>query len=91
MPLDPAGGDAVRPLALPAPVTVREDPSGHPLAVRGDREWRPVARIEERWQVDCWWLPAPLQRSYYRVSHPDGRQVTLFRDQQADRWYRQAG
>ena len=91
VPLAPGGQAAVRPLALPAPVTVREDPGGHPLAVRCDQEWRPVARIEERWQVDCWWLPAPLQRSYYRVSYPDGRQVTLFRDQRADRWYRQAG
>ena len=90
VPLDPAGRDAVRPLALPVPVTVREDPAGHPLAVRTDRRWQPVARIEERWQIDCWWLQAPLQRRYYRVSHTDGHQVTLFRDQQADRWYRQA-
>ena len=91
VPLAPDGQDVVRPLALPAPVTVREDPDGHPRAVRRDQGWQPVARIEERWQVDCWWLPAPLERSYYRVSHPDGRQVTLFRDQQADRWYRQVG
>ncbi len=91
VPLDPAGGDAVRPLALPSPVAIREDPDGQPLAVHCEQGWQPVARIEERWQVDCWWLPAPLQRHYYRVSHPDGRQVTLFRDQQADRWYRQAG
>ena len=90
VPLDQAGRDAVRPLALPVPVAVREDPHGHPLAVRRDRQWQPVARVEERWQVDCWWLPAPLQRHYYRVSGPDGRQITLFRDQQAGRWYRQA-
>ena len=90
VPLDPAGGDAVRPLDLPVPVTVREDPHGQPLAVRRDRQWQPVARIEERWQIDCWWLPAPLRRHYYRVSQPDGRQSTLFRDQHADRWYRQA-
>ena len=90
VPLDPAGQDAVRPLALPAPVTVREDPNGRPLAVRCDQHWQGVARVEERWQVDLWWLPAPLQRHYYRVSHGDGRQVTLFRDQQAGGWYRQA-
>ena len=91
MPIDPAGRDAIRPLALPAPVAVRKDPDGVPLAVRLAQGWHPVARVEERWQVDLWWLPAPLQRTDYRVSGADGRQITLFRDQQrADRWSRQA-
>lgn len=90
VPIDPAGRDAVRPLALPAPVAVREDADGVPLAVRLAQGWQPVARVEERWQVDLWWPPAPLQRTYYRVSGADGRQLTLCRDQRADRWYRQA-
>ena len=85
------GKDAVRPLGLPIPVTVQEGVDGLPAAVRLRQQWQPVARIEERWQVDLWWLPAPLQRHYYRVSGADGRQCTLFRDQQAGSWYRQAG
>ena len=89
-PIDPAGRDAVRPLALPTPAAVRADPDGVPRAVRLAQGWHPVARIEERWQVDLWWPPAPLQRTYYRVSGADGRQITLFRDRRADRWYRQA-
>ena len=91
VPLDPGGQDAVRPLGLPIPVTVQEGVDGLPAAVRLRQQWQPVARIEERWQVDLWWLPAPLQRHYYRVSGADGRQCTLFRDQQAGSWYRQAG
>lgn len=90
VPLDPAGGDAMRPLALPTPVAVEEGPEGQPLAVRLEREWERVARIEDRWSFDLWWLPAPLSRAYYRVSREDGRQVTIFRDQREERWYQQA-
>ena len=90
VPLDPSGRDAMRPLALPTPVDVEEGPDGLPVAVRLERQWRRVARIEERWSFDLWWLPAPLSRAYYRVSREDGRQVTLFRDQREERWYQQA-
>ena len=90
VPLDPSGRDAIRPLALPAPVAVEEGPDGQPVAVRLEREWERVVRIEERWSFDLWWLPAPLNRAYYRVSREDGRQVTLFRDQREERWYQQA-
>ena len=90
VPLDPSGRDAMRPLALPTPVDVEEGPDGLPVAVRLERQWRRVARIEDRWSFDLWWLPAPLSRAYYRVSREDGRQVTLFRDQREERWYQQA-
>ncbi len=90
VPLDPSGRDAMRPLALPTPVDVEEGPDGLPVAVRLERQWRRVARIEDRWSFDLWWLPAPLRRAYYRVSREDGRQVTLFRDQREERWYQQA-
>ena len=89
-PIDPAARDAMRPLAPPAPVTVEEGPEGQPLAVRLERGWRPVARIEDHWSFDLWWLPAPLSRDYYRVRGEDGRRVTLFRDRREARWYRQA-
>ena len=52
-------------------------------------EWRRVARIEDSWTFDLWWLPKPLTRTYYRVEREDGGQVTLFRDQHEDCWYQQ--
>lgn len=90
MPLDPSGGDTIRPVALPTPVEVEEGPDGLPVAVRLEREWQRVERIEDRWTFDLWWLPAPISRVYYRVSGEDGRQVTLCRDQHEKRWSRQA-
>ena len=90
VPLDPSGGDTIRPTALPTPVAVEEGPDGLPVAVRLEREWQRVERIEDCWTFDLWWLPAPISRAYYRVSREDGRQVTLFRDQHEERWYQQA-
>ena len=89
VPIDPSGKDAMRPLSTPAAVAVREGPDRQPAAVRLGERWRRVARIEDRWCFDLWWLPEPLTRTYYRVSAEDGRQVTLFRDQRGGRWYRQ--
>ena len=97
-PLDPLGG-GLRPLLLPEPVMVREDRNGLPQAIRqgtglkkdGSKKdgWQQVARIEESWTFDLWWLPKPLTRTYYRVERESGGQVTLFRDQHEDCWYQQ--
>ncbi len=89
MPIDPAGADAIRPLATPSLVTVREGPDHQPVAARLGKQWREVARIEDRWCFDLWWLPKPLTRAYYRVSWEDGGQSTLFRDQRGLCWYQQ--
>ena len=89
VPLDPAASDSMRPLATPDTVAVRESPDREPLAVQLNGRWRDIVRIDERWSFDLWWKPTPLQRTYYRVSQADGRQLVLFRDQHEDRWYRQ--
>ena len=93
-PLDPLSG-GIRPLMAPEQIVVEEDEHCCPKAIRhpgGDAnpgEWRRVARIEDSWTFDLWWLPKPLTRTYYRVEREDGGQVTLFRDQHDDRWYQQ--
>ena len=92
-PLDPLGGE-LRPLLSPEPVMVREDRNGLPEAIRqgiGSKKdgWQQVARIEDCWTFDLWWLPKPLTRTYYRVERENGGQVTLFRDQRDGCWYQQ--
>ena len=92
-PLDPLGGE-LRPLLSPEPVMVREDRDGMPEAIRqfvGSKKdtWHQVARIEDCWTFDLWWLPKPLTRTYYRVDRENGGQVTLFRDQNDGCWYQQ--
>ena len=71
-----------------SPATGRQR-SGWHLSEADLGEWRRVARIEDSWTFDLWWLPKPLTRTYYRVEREDGGQVTLFRDQHEDCWYQQ--
>ena len=90
VPIDPSGRDCIRPLHMPKPVEVREGTEGDPVSVRLKRRWQRVARIDDQWTFDLWWLPEPVARSYYRIEPDDGRQITLFRDGMDDRWYRQS-
>ncbi len=89
VPVDPSGRNAIKPLRTPEPVDVRTEQDGEPAAVRVGSSWRPVARIDDRWTFDLWWLPHPVTRSYYRVDPGDGRPMTLFRDGRDHHWYRQ--
>ncbi len=90
MPIDPSAQDTIRPLLTPRPVDVRENSNGEPRSLRAGRRWKKVARIDDRWTFDLWWLPKPVARSYYRVDPGDGRLITLFRDGIDRRWYRQS-
>ena len=90
VPIDPSGGDAIRPLHQPRPVEVQEGTEGEPESVRLVRRWERVARIDDRWTFDLWWLPVPVTRSYYRIDSGDGRRITLFHDRRDGRWYRQS-
>ena len=56
-----------------------------------EERWHRVARIEDLWCFDLWWMPRPMTRTYYRVGREDGGEVTLFLDQREDRWFRQDG
>ena len=88
--IDPAAQDEMRPVAGSSAVEVREGPAQEPLAIRVGSQWRAVSRIEDQWSFDLWWRPTPMQRRYYQVSGEDGRRLTLYRDEQADCWYRQS-
>ncbi len=90
VPIDPSGRDAIRPLHQPSPVEVREGEKHEPVSVRVKKRWQRVARIQDSWTFDLWWLSEPVSRAYYRIDPGDGKLVTLFRDQGDDRWYRQA-
>ena len=90
VPIDPSGREAMRPLYTPKPVEVREGGEGEPVSVLLKGRWQDVARIDDRWVFDLWWLPEPVTRSYYRIDPGDGRWITLFQDRRDARWYRQS-
>ena len=86
---DASGPGGTKPMSLPVSVAVREGPEGGPAAVLLEEKWRRVARIDDLWCFDLWWMPEPLTRTYYRAGKEDGGEVTLFLDQRSDRWFRQ--
>ena len=90
VPIDPSGRDTIRPLHTPKAVEVREGTEREPVSVRVERRWQRVARIDDMWTFDLWWLPDPVTRAYYRIDPDDGGRMTLFHDRSDDRWYRQS-
>ena len=89
VPVDSSARDKVRSLSSPVPVVVRERQDHRPEAICLGNRWRRVARIEDEWGFDLWWMSRPMTRTYYRVRGEDGVEVTLFRDDRGGCWYRQ--
>ena len=90
VPIDPSGRQDIGSLSAPVAVAVREGPDRRPAAVRLGGHWRRVADVEDTWSFDLWWMPRPLARTYHRIRVEDGSQLTLFRDRDEPRWYRQS-
>jgi hypothetical protein len=73
-------------LYRPEPVAVRSV-GGGPAAIGGAA----VEAVREEWVVeDRWWTEHPVRRHYYEAVLADGRNVVVYRDLEAGRWYRQA-
>ena len=89
VPFSPAHGEGMKPLSTPSPVAVQEGPGRQPAAVLLGERWQRVARIEDMWCFDLWWMPQPMSRAYYRVARENAGEMTLFRDQSDGRWFRQ--
>ncbi len=85
--VDDTGQDAIKPVASPTPVAVREGNRQQPVAVQLKARWQDVTSILDRWTFDLWWLPQPMTRTYYAVVTGEGRLTTLFRDHQNHGWY----
>lgn len=82
--------DTYRPVNIPEPVNVEEDPSGLPLAVRTPRR-QAIKTIEDRWRIDDeWWRLEPVSRLYYEVLLVSGQRLVLYKDLINNCWYQQS-
>jgi hypothetical protein len=76
----------LRRLYAPAPVLVRTDVEGTPLAVAEVA----VEAVREQWEVDeRWWVPERLRREYFELALANGRSLVVFRCLLGGGWYRQ--
>ncbi len=77
---------AFKPLNVPVPISVKENQSGCPLYVIGQK----VASIEDCWRIDDeWWRPIRIERMYWSVMLESGQGMTIFRDGVENKWYKQ--
>ena len=75
-----------RRIGTPEFTRVRAEEGGLPTAVEGT----PVDSVREQWVVeDRWWTPRPLRRRYFELVLADGRNVVVFRDLVARKWFSQ--
>jgi hypothetical protein len=81
--------DTYRPVNAPEALTVEEDASGLPLAVRLKRR-QAVISIGDRWRLDDeWWRAQPISRLYYNVLLASGQRMVLYKDLVSGGWYEQ--
>jgi hypothetical protein len=81
--------DTAKPINLPEHITVREDSSGRPAAVKMVRQ-KGVAAIIDHWRIDDeWWRRELISRIYYVVILSSGQRMVLFKDLITGVWYRQ--
>jgi hypothetical protein len=81
--------DTYRPVNTPEPLSVEEDASGLPVAVKLKRR-QAVISIEDRWRIDDeWWRAGPVSRLYYNVLPASGQRLVLYKDLITGKWYQQ--
>jgi hypothetical protein len=81
---------AYRPLNTPGQISVEEDASGLPIAIRIKRRIM-VTAVDNTWRIDDeWWRTEPVSRVYYAVLLASGQQMMLFKDLKRNVWYQQA-
>jgi hypothetical protein len=76
---------------MPVPVTVTEDNTGRPKAIRTPRRTA-VTCVINRWRIDDeWWRSdtSVISRLYYTVLLASGQRLVLYKDLSTGDWYRQ--
>ena len=81
--------NSAKALNLPEAVSVEEDPSGTPKALKL-KQWHSIIAVEDYWRIDDeWWRSEPVSRIYYMVILDSGRRMVLSKNLIDNRWYQQ--
>ena len=81
--------DTAKPVNLPEPLAVEENPEGLPAFVKLKRRQKIIA-VEDCWRIDDeWWRSEPVSRLYYAVILASGQRIVLSKNLIDSSWYRQ--
>jgi hypothetical protein len=82
--------DTTKPVNLPEPLSVEEDPAGLPVSVKLKRRQKIIA-VEDSWRIDDeWWRSEPVSRLYYAVILASGQRLILSKNLIDNCWFRQS-
>jgi endonuclease/exonuclease/phosphatase (EEP) superfamily protein YafD len=74
---------------MPEPLSVEEDLSGAPKAIRL-KQRHIIVSVEDCWRIDDeWWRSEPVSRMYYAVTLDSGRRLVLCHNLINNHWYTQ--
>lgn len=85
----PLRSDQLRPLNAPLPLRVVADEKGRPVAVIWQGRRLPVAAVKDCWRIEDEWWRRPIRRTYYLLEVAGGGLITVYRDHESGRWFRQ--
>tara|TARA_B100001105_G_scaffold156627_1_gene125839 strand:+ start:114 stop:1583 length:1470 start_codon:yes stop_codon:yes gene_type:complete len=86
--IDPDTKFSVMSINLPQKITVQEL-NNIPKFLSLSNGDNLKVKVLDIWKIDLWWIPDPISRTYYNISTPDHKIMTIFKDSVGKRWYRQ--
>ena len=86
--IDPDTKFSVMSINLPQKITVQEL-NNIPKFLSLSNGYNLKVKVLDIWKIDLWWISDPISRTYYSISTPDHKIMTIFKDSVKKRWYRQ--
>ena len=86
--IDPDTKFSIMPINLPQKITVQEL-NNIPKFLSLPNGDNVKVKVLDIWKIDLWWIQDPISRTYYRISTPEHKIMTIFKDSVEKRWYRQ--
>ena len=84
--IDPETKFFVKAINIPKKIKVRESSDIPKFISLYDGDNLKV-KVLDIWKIDLWWIQSPISRTYYSISTPDNKVMTIFKDTVEKRWY----
>ena len=89
VPIDSSVSNTVETLNSPVPVEVLESDNSIPQKINTKRNRYQITKMNDLWEINLWWMPEPIHRTYYKLEDFMGKSITVFQDINTLEWYQQ--